>query len=113
MWNARWETEFSLAHIDTQTICCFLLRSENGWRRLKFRYENIRLVEQPPYSPELNPIEHLWEDLREKHFWNETFDSMSAVESAMVIALRTLEEDRESVQSMIQFPWIMHALAPY
>lgn len=73
--------------------------------------ENIRLVEQPPYSPELNPIEHLWEELREKHFWNETFGSMSAVEQAMVRALRELEEDRERVMSMTRFPWIMHAIS--
>jgi transposase len=73
--------------------------------------KNIRLVEQPPYSPELNPIEHIWEELREKYFWNETFKSMDAVEETMVTALRTLEEDRKRVQSMTQFPWIMHALA--
>ena len=26
--------------------------------------ENIRLLSQPSYSPELMPVEHLWEDLR-------------------------------------------------
>ena len=26
----------------------------------------IRLIKQPPYSPEVNPAEHLWEELREK-----------------------------------------------
>ncbi|HBB16753.1 MAG TPA: hypothetical protein DCZ97_07010 [Syntrophus sp. (in: bacteria)] len=28
--------------------------------------DNIRLLSLPPYSPELNPVEHIWDDLREK-----------------------------------------------
>ncbi len=73
--------------------------------------ENIRLVEQPPYSPELNPVEHLWEEMREKEFWNASFKSMRAVEKAMVKSLRRLEKDRALVQSMSAFPWIMRGLA--
>ena len=72
---------------------------------------NIRLVELPPYSPELNPVEHLWEEMREKDFWNETFKSMGAVERAMVKSLLRLETDRECVKSMTAFPWITHCLA--
>ena len=33
---------------------------------------NIRLIAQPAYSPELNPVEHIWKELREKqlaNFW--------------------------------------------
>ena len=75
--------------------------------------ENIRLVELPPYSPELNPVEHLWEEMREKDFWNETFKSMGAVERAMVKSLRNMEEDRALVKSMTSFPWIIRALVSY
>jgi hypothetical protein len=32
--------------------------------------ENIRLHRWPAYSPELNPQEHLWDELREKEFPN-------------------------------------------
>lgn len=73
--------------------------------------ENIRLVEQPPYSPELNPTEHLWEELREKWFWNQTFPTMRAVEDTLVSALQTLEASRAQVQRMTAFSWIMHACA--
>jgi transposase len=39
-----------------------------GWHRAKdLRIpENMRLLHLPPYSPELNPVEHLWEEIREK-----------------------------------------------
>ena len=30
--------------------------------------ENIRLVWLPPYAPQLNPQEHVWDELREKEF---------------------------------------------
>jgi len=48
-----------------------------GWHRSRELQipENIRLIFQPPYSPELNPVEHLWDELREKFFLNRVFSS--------------------------------------
>ena len=73
--------------------------------------ENILIAELPPYSPELNPAEHLWDEMREKDFKNETFTSMARVEKTMVCSLLKLEENRESIRSMTGFPWILRALA--
>ena len=73
--------------------------------------QNIRIAELPPYSPELNPAEHLWDAMRERNFKNVTFTSMEKVEQAMVSSLRTLEEDRERIKTMTGFPWILRALA--
>lgn len=41
--------------------------------------ENIRLHRLPGYSPELNPQEHIWDELREKEFPNRVFGSMDGV----------------------------------
>jgi hypothetical protein len=41
--------------------------------------ENIRLHRLPGYSPELNPQEHVWDELREKEFPNRVFESMDGV----------------------------------
>ena len=41
--------------------------------------ENIRLITQPAHSPELNPAEHLWEDIRAHHFYHQVFDSIDAL----------------------------------
>jgi transposase len=30
--------------------------------------DNMRPVRLPPYSPELNPVDHLWDEIREKWF---------------------------------------------
>ena len=67
---------------------------------------NIRLIAQPARSPELNPVEHLWEDMREKWFANEAFASLEAVEDRLVEALVTLEGDPTRVASLAGFDWI-------
>jgi hypothetical protein len=71
---------------------------------------NIYLLCLPPYAPELNPVEHLWEELREKYFHNLAFDSMSALEDQLEIGLRTLEQTPSRVQSIVRWPWIINAL---
>jgi len=45
-----------------------------GWHRNESLIipDNIRFLSLPPYSPELNPVEHIWDDLREKAFHNIT-----------------------------------------
>jgi len=60
----------------------------------------------PPYSPELNPQEHLWDDLREKYFHNRAFDSLEALEDQLVVGLRALEEDHTRVKSIAGWEYI-------
>ena len=61
-----------------------------------------------PYSPELNPVEHLWDELREKHFHNRAFETIDALEDTLVAALRTLELDQAQVQNICQWDWIIN-----
>ena len=71
---------------------------------------NLRLLKLPPYSPELNPVEHLWDELREKSFHNRVFDSIDALENHLEVALREMEIDTERVHSIVAWPWIIEAL---
>jgi transposase len=72
--------------------------------------ENIQLCFLPPYSPELNPTENLWDELREKFFRNTAFKNMTAVEKQLVKGLMALENSPKTVQSIAGFPWIMETL---
>ena len=81
-----------------------MVRDGAGWHRsggLRLP-PNLRLLLLPPYSPELNPQEHVWDELREKFFHNRVFDSLDAVEDALVVALRTLEEQPGCLQSIVR-----------
>jgi transposase len=40
---------------------------------------NMALVRLPSFSPELNPAERLWDELREKEFANKLFDCLDAI----------------------------------
>ena len=71
---------------------------------------NMRLLSLPPYAPELNPVEHIWDELREKHFHNLAFDSMDALENQLEAGLLALERDRETVKSIASWEWIITAL---
>jgi hypothetical protein len=72
--------------------------------------ENMRLVKLPPYSPELNPVEHLWDDLREKSFHNRVFKNIDALERHLSTSLRDMELDDQRVRSIVAWPWIINAL---
>lgn len=81
-----------------------------GWHRandLKVP-ANMRLEALPPYSPQLNPVEHIWDEIREKWFANEVFNSLDAVEDRLVEALVALENDKELVASATGFDWIVN-----
>jgi transposase len=83
-----------------------------GWHRshvLKAP-ENIYLLKLPPYAPELNPIEHVWDELREKFFHNRVFKSLDALEDHLTLALKSLEENPDTVSSIVSWPWIMGVL---
>jgi len=71
--------------------------------------ENILLLPLPPYCPELNPAEHLWDELRETWFPNRLFTSMDALVDHLAHALRTMEADPNMLQSLTGFPWILEA----
>ena len=60
---------------------------------------NMRVVYLPPYSPELNPAEHLWDSLRECHFANTVASDLDAVEASLVEALRSIESDAPRTQN--------------
>ena len=67
---------------------------------------NMRLIYLPPYSPELNPAEHLWEAVREDCFANHVFANLNAVEGALTKGLMALESAHERTRSMTGFDWI-------
>jgi len=81
-----------------------------GWHRAHNLVipENMRLEALPPYSPQLNPMEHIWDELREKWFTNEVFESLDGVEDRLVEALVALENDQELVASTTGFDWIIN-----
>ena len=98
--------EVSSRHPD-EFIMMFM--DQAGWhkaRELKIPV-NMSLYWLPAYSPQCNPVEHLWEEIREKWFENKVFDSLDSVEDTLVTALASLEKDKKKVLGLSGFDWII------
>jgi hypothetical protein len=69
--------------------------------------ENLTLLPLPAYSPELNPQEHIGDEVREKEFPNRVFDSLDGVKKQLRSGLARLKRDRKRIKSITQWPWIV------
>jgi hypothetical protein len=68
--------------------------------------ENIRLYRLPAYSPQLNPQEHIWDEIREKEFPNRVFADMDGVIRQLETGLPQLASDTARLRSITAWPWI-------
>jgi len=93
---------------DFKDFFVIMLVDQAGWHKSKtlISPENVRLVPQPPHSPELNPVEHLWEHLRENAMPNAAFKSLDQVEQALCRRLVDLGNNPERLRSMTNFPYL-------
>lgn len=69
--------------------------------------ENIRLLRLPPYAPELNPQEHIWDELREKEFPNRVFSDLASVTKQLREGLPRLAADSPRLRGIAAWPWII------
>ena len=69
------------------------------------QFENIRFISLPARSPELNPVEHFWEYLRENYFHNFYFENIEKLENKLVETILLMEENKNTVQSFAGFHW--------
>ena len=71
---------------------------------------NIMLHLLPPYSPELNPQENLWDEIREKLFKNYALKSTNDVYAKLQEAALYIERNPTLVKSITSFPYIVRSL---
>lgn len=80
-----------------------------GWHqqggRLKVP-DNISLLQLPPYSPELNPQENVWQFLRQNYLANRVFDSYEAIVDACCDAWNKFTAKPERITSIATRDWV-------
>jgi len=72
--------------------------------------ENISLTRLPPYSPELNPAEQIWNILRRNYFANQVFDSLDAATTQAELGLTEMASNKLAIRSLTNWPWISDIL---
>lgn len=68
--------------------------------------ENIALWYLPPYSPELNPVELLWRQIRQNYFNNRLIPTLNEVENILERALFNCFRDKEETKRLTNFNWL-------
>jgi hypothetical protein len=115
---------YEFSHLDTACFECFLqLMSEaypevinviqldqapaHSSDRLTIP-ENVVLLFQPPHSPELNPIERVWQDLK-SDLKGEVFTKLDDLRAAIREVLGYMSP--EWLASLTQYPYIIRAVS--
>jgi transposase len=84
-----------------------LLLDGAGWHKSKKLrvLANITLRFLPPYSPELNPVELVWQWLNQHHLANRVLAVQAELEQACITAWNTLTADR--IKSPCAISWLL------
>lgn len=72
---------------------------------------NLTLLVLPPYSPELNPAEMLWREMRQRYLSNRVYADHEALDSAVTTAWLSLSDDVERIRRLTNFDWIRQAVS--
>jgi transposase len=101
--------EVGRRHADEHIL---MFMDQAGWHKAKALKvpQNIELAYLPAYSPDLNPQEQIWDELREKFFGNKLFKTLQAVIDNAVKGLQAIERSPERIKSLAHREWI---LAPF
>jgi transposase len=73
-------------------------------RRLKVSGK-LTIEQLPPYSPELNPVERLFKELRSV-LKNRVFESLQEIEEAVIKAVKPFMTDRSRVKKLTFYSWL-------
>lgn len=71
--------------------------------------DTMRLVLLPPYSPELDPVEDLWDYIRDHYTGNRAFPSVDDVEDTLCTGFQELSAAPNIVRTMTLFEWTNRA----
>ena len=67
---------------------------------------NVSLIQLPPYSPELNPVENLWHYLRSHHWSNREYEGYEGLRREAVRSLCAVREDAETLKSICNADYV-------
>jgi len=106
--NTDWMNAF-LAELSATYPDDFILMVTDGasWHRAKGLLipDNIELFFLPPATPEMNPIEQIWKEIRKRGFRNEIFKTLDKVIVRLSDTICSLSN--ETVKSITGRDWIL------
>ena len=74
-----------------------ILHDGASWHKVSSPATHIKLWKLPPYSPELNPIEHLWKWVRDNVTHNKFFETIEHLEQAVTECIRDEKKLKQAI----------------
>ena len=68
--------------------------------------KNVSFIRLPPYSPELNPTEQIWNMLRRNYFANRVFDDLDAATKQAEFGLTKMATNKSAIRRLTNWEWI-------
>ena len=103
-WMSAFLNELSKAYPDDLIILVMDNAAWHSSQTLKVP-DNIKCLFIPPYTPEMNPIEQIWKELR-KDFANELFPSLQSVMDQLEKSINNLTADL--IKSVTGRDWVLN-----
>jgi transposase len=69
-------------------------------------FANLSIIKLPPYSPELNPIEQVWQWLRQNELANRCFEGYEDIVEQCSRAWNSFISDSKRIASLCSRDWI-------
>lgn len=71
--------------------------------------DNLSILFIPPYSPELNPVENIWQFLRENYLSNHVFETYEDIVEACCEAWNKLLNETNRINSIATRKWVTNS----
>lgn len=72
------------------------------WHQESLNLANVTLLKLPPYSPELNPMEQVWQMMKQRYLSNRCYKDANAIIDACCEAWQGICESTSVMQSLTQ-----------
>ena len=69
------------------------------------KFNNITLLPLPPTSPELNPQEQVWQQLRNRYLANRTYKDYEDIVNTCSIAWNNFVNEKNTIRNLCQREW--------
>jgi transposase len=93
-------------------VHALLVMDKAGWHSSKGLEipANVSILLLPAYSPELNPAELIWRQLRQRKLSNRLYTTIDDLEAAVDEACLWISNRQDELSNLCLFPWIESAL---
>ena len=104
-------TAFMNLHIDeifrsiAEDRHALILMDGAGWQQASLNRDNVTIMKIPPYSPELNPCEQVWQYIKDKWLKNRCYADYDDILGVATEAWTNFTTEQGRIQSLCSRDW--------